>query len=60
MTIEILDPPREEIRRWGVLAYVSPAERTRIMALPAGQAKFHIRALEREVAERKKRRGGHT
>ena len=58
MSNRLLMPSPELERRWGPLAYVSEAERQRIIDLPAGQAKLVTAALEREIAAFLKKRGG--
>lgn len=50
-----LSPFPEEVRSFGLLAHVEPAERDRIMSLPAGQKSYAIKALTREVNNTKTR-----
>ncbi len=53
----LLNPPAQDIRKFGPLAYVSEAERKRIMALPAGDAKREIARIEREIETARKKGG---
>jgi len=46
----ILNPPRDEINKFGPLAYVSKEERDRILAVPFGQFKPSIKRLEKAIA----------
>ena len=41
-----LMPERDEIAKWGTLAYVSSEERQRIMELPAGQSRSAIERIQ--------------
>lgn len=42
------------VKKWGPLAYVSDAERQRIMNLPFGEFKPAIKILERQIKEMQK------
>ncbi len=58
MTHLILNPPREDVAKFGTLAYVTPEERARILALPFGETPRAIKNLERDLRDARKRRGG--
>ena len=55
-----LNPPREEIAKWGPLAYVSEEERKNIMNKPCGEFKRWISQLEREIADARKKNKNRT
>ncbi|WP_337187555.1 hypothetical protein [Phenylobacterium sp.] len=46
----LIKPTPDAVKRWGALAYVSDADRQRILALPSGQSKMVVAQLQREVA----------
>lgn len=48
------NPPRELIKKWGELAYVSDGERQRILNLPFGEFKPERERLKKEIKEAKK------
>ncbi len=50
----ILQPPPEVARKWGLLAHVEEAERTRILALPYGQFQPALKRLKKEITEARK------
>lgn len=49
----IKKPPREDIQKFGVLAYVTPEERHRILHLPFGETGRKIKSLEKELKKKK-------
>lgn len=48
-------PPWEDLRKFGILAYVTAKRRAEIYALPAGQAKHTIRSIEADITYLKKK-----
>lgn len=50
-----LNPPREEIAKWGPLAYISENDRKKIMEKPCGEFKHSVAQLEKEIAAAKKK-----
>lgn len=56
MTITITNPSREDVRRWGPLAFITAEERRAIMEKPAGEYKRLCNTLEREISDLEKKR----
>ena len=55
MIISIQNPSQADIKKWGVLAYLTESERKSFMELPAGVNKQRLRNIEREVSDLKKK-----
>ena len=56
MAISVLTPSREDLQKWGTLAYVNAKERERILGLPCGETHRALESLSREI-ETAKRKG---
>lgn len=56
MAITNFNPTREEVKRWGPLAFITAQERQAIMDKPAGEYKRVCASLEREISDLEKKR----
>jgi hypothetical protein len=54
MRITILNPDPSHIRKWGILAHLSPDDRERALAAPHGELRQITKRLEKELEHLKK------
>ena len=53
--MNIFRPTQEDLKKFGMLAYIPPDERARILALPPYERKSIMKRLERKVKEYEKK-----